>query len=61
MIIGLNPSTVDEDENINDPIINRCTNFTKSWGYGGVCVTNLSFYYAPVISEMKAFYDPIGS
>jgi len=38
MIIGLNPSTADENE--NDPTITRCINFAKSWGYGGVCVTN---------------------
>ena len=39
MIIGLNPSTADENE--NDPTITRCINFAKSWGYGSVCVTNL--------------------
>jgi hypothetical protein len=30
MIIGLNPSTADENE--NDPTITRCFNFAKSWG-----------------------------
>ena len=39
MIIGLNSSTADENE--NDPTITLCINFAKSWGYGGVCVTNL--------------------
>ena len=29
MIIGLNPSTADENE--NDPTITRCINFAKSW------------------------------
>jgi hypothetical protein len=52
MIIGLNPSTADENE--NDPTITRCINFAKSWGYGGVCVTNLFAYCA-------SFSAPIGS
>ena len=52
MIIGLNPSTADENE--NDPTITRCINFAKSWGYGGVCVTNLFAYCATVPSDMKA-------
>ena len=59
MIIGLNPSTADENE--NDPTITRCINFAKSWGYGGVCVTNLFAYCATVPSDMKASNDPIGS
>ena len=52
MIIGLNPSTADEKE--NDPTIVRCIKFAKSWGYGGVCVTNLFAYCAKVTSDMKA-------
>jgi hypothetical protein len=59
MIIGLNPSTADENE--NDPTITRCINFAKSWGYGGVCVTNLFAYCATVPSDMKESNDPIGS
>ena len=51
MIIGLNPSTADENE--NDPTITRCINFAKSWGYGGVCVINLFVYCATVPSDMK--------
>ncbi len=58
MIIGLNPSTADEKE--NDPTIVRCIKFAKSWGYGGVCVTNLFAYCATVPSDMKASNDPIG-
>jgi len=59
MIIGLNPSTA--DENKNDPTITRCINFATSWGYGGVCVTNLFAYCATVPSDMKASNDPIGT
>jgi hypothetical protein len=58
MIIGLNPSTADENQ--DDPTITRCINFAKSWGYGGVCVTNLFAYCATVLSDMRASNDPIG-
>ncbi len=59
MIIGLNPSTADETK--DDPTITRCINFAKSWGYGGVCVTNLFAYRATVPSDMKASNEPIGT
>ncbi len=35
----LNPSKA--DENANDPTIRRCIGYAKSWGYGGIYVTNL--------------------
>ena len=59
MIISLNPSTPDENE--NDSKITRCINFAKSWGYGGVCVTNLFTYYTSISSAMRASKDPSGS
>lgn len=37
--IGLNPSTA--DEKINDPTIRRCIDFSKRWGYGAFCMTNI--------------------
>ena len=58
MIIGLNPSTA--DEKVNDPTITRCINFASSWGYGGVCVTNLFGFRATAPTELKAQHDPIG-
>ena len=58
MIIGLNPSTADEKE--NDPTIVRCIKFARSWGYGGVYVTNLFAYCATAPSDMMASNDPIG-
>jgi len=59
MIIGLNPSTA--DETTDDPTLTRCINFAKSWGYGGVCMTNLFAYRATEPSKMKAQKKPIGS
>ena len=58
MIIGLNPSTA--DEKVNDPTITRCISFARSWGYGGVCVTNLFGFRATAPTELKAHHDPIG-
>ena len=58
MIIGLNPSTADHTR--NDPTITRCINFASSWGYGGVCVTNLFGFRATAPTELKAHHDPIG-
>ena len=58
MIIGLNPSTA--DEKVNDPTITRCISFARSWGYGGVCVTNLFGFRATATTGLKAYHDPIG-
>jgi len=58
MIIGLNPSTA--DEKVNDPTITRCISFACSWGYGGVCVTNLFGFRATAPTDLKAYHDPIG-
>ncbi|MCK4441078.1 MAG: DUF1643 domain-containing protein [Sulfurovaceae bacterium] len=58
MIIGLNPSTADETE--DDPTIRRCTNFSKSWGYGGVYMLNLFAFRATQPSDMFEALNPIG-
>jgi hypothetical protein len=59
MIVGLNPSTADEVT--DDPTLTRCINFAKSWGYGGVCMTNLFAYRATDPKVMKSQRDPIGA
>ena len=58
MIIGLNPSTAGHTR--NDPTITRCISFARSWGYGGVCVTNLFGFRATAPTELKAHHAPIG-
>ena len=58
MFIGLNPSKA--DETIDDPTTKRCINFAKSWGYGGIFVTNLFAYRTNSPSKMKSYDDPIG-
>jgi len=58
MIIGLNPSTADETE--NDPTIERCISFAKSWGYGGVYMLNLFGFRATQSKDMFNAEEPIG-
>jgi hypothetical protein len=58
MFICLNPSTADETK--DDPTIRRCINFAKSWGYGGLCVTNLFALRATDPRVMLASFEPIG-
>jgi hypothetical protein len=58
MFIGLNPSTAGETE--DDPTINRCINYSKDWGYGGLCMANLFAFRATAPSDMMASNEPIG-
>ncbi|MEQ4693687.1 MULTISPECIES: DUF1643 domain-containing protein [Providencia] len=59
MFIGLNPSYADHE--INDNTITRCINFSRMWGYGGLCMCNLFAYRATKPTEMFKALDPIGS
>ena len=58
LFVGLNPSTADATN--NDPTITRCINFAKSWGYGGMYVTNLFAYRATQPKDLKAAKNPVG-
>ena len=58
MFIGLNPSKANEKE--NDPTINRCISFAKSWNFGGLYMTNLFAYCTSSPSIIKSIHDPIG-
>lgn len=54
--IGLNPSTA--DEKINDPTIRRCIDFSKRWGYGEFCMTNIFPFRATDPNKMMAHEEP---
>lgn len=58
LFVGLNPSTA--DETTDDATLTRCINFAKSWGYGGVCMSNLFAFRATLPTDMKRAIDPIG-
>lgn len=59
LFIALNPSTA--DETTDDPTLNRCINYAKAWGYGGVCMANLFAFRATDPSDMKAAVSPVGT
>lgn len=56
--IGLNPSTADETN--DDPTVRRCIRYSKSWGFGAYCMTNIFAFRATDPRDMKAAADPIG-
>ena len=58
MFIGLNPSTADEVN--DDPTVRRCINYSRDWGYGGLCMTNIFAYRATDPKNMISFPSPIG-
>lgn len=57
-VIGLNPSTA--DENVNDPTIRRCIDFGKRWGFGGLVMTNLFAYRSTDPHGLTTVADPVG-
>lgn len=58
MFVGLNPSAA--DETTDDPTIRRCISFAQTWGYEGLCMTNLFAFRATYPADMLAAVDPIG-
>ena len=58
MFIGLNPSTADETD--DDPTIRRCIGFSKSWGFGGLCMVNLFAFRATEPRNMMSSSEPVG-
>ncbi|WP_163528832.1 DUF1643 domain-containing protein [Halobacillus ihumii] len=58
MFVMLNPSTADSD--ICDTTLNRCVNFTKSWGYGGMYIVNLFALVSKSPEILLTHRDPVG-
>ena len=56
--ICLNPSTADETK--DDNTIRKCIKFAKSWGYSGMCVTNLFAWRSTDRKAMMKVDEPIG-
>lgn len=56
--IMLNPSTADAEH--NDPSVQRCMNYTKSWKYGGVIITNLFGLRSTDPKKLWSTNEPIG-
>jgi hypothetical protein len=58
VVIGLNPSTA--DENTDDPTIRRCVGYAKSWGCGSLVMLNLFAIRATDPRDLKTAGDPVG-
>ena len=56
--IGLNPSTADETK--DDPTVRRCIAFSKMWGYGALCMTNLFGFRSTDPAGLLTVEDPVG-
>lgn len=54
----LNPSIA--DSLIDDPTIQRCVGYARSWGCGGIAVTNLFAFRSTDPAALKAAPDPVG-
>lgn len=56
--VMLNPSVADYF--ICDPTLNRCVDFAKKWGFGGMTILNLFAHITPNPNELLVVNDPIG-
>jgi len=56
--IMLNPSKADGER--DDPTTVRCMNFARSWGYGGIVLTNLYAFRATLPTGLFRADAPIG-
>ncbi len=57
--VCLNPSTADETK--DDNTIRKCIKFAKSWGYDGMCVTNLFAWRSTNPKLMLKEPEPVGA
>ena len=58
LFIGLNPSTANEE--VDDPTIRRCVNYSKDWGFGGLMMVNLFAYRTTLPANLKKVKYPVG-
>lgn len=58
VFVMLNPSTA--DARVNDPTINRCMAFARTWGYDELFVVNLFAVRGSKPSIIREVSDPVG-
>lgn len=56
--IALNPSTADDVQ--DDNTVRRCITFSKAWGFGAYCMTNLYAWRETDSSKLFDVPDPVG-
>ncbi len=59
LVIGLNPSTADAEN--NDPTIRRCIRFATEWGYGRLWVANIFAFRSTDPKGLLGIKDPVGA
>jgi hypothetical protein len=57
-VIGLNPSTADEER--NDPTVRRAIGYARRWGCAGLVMLNLYGFRATDPQAMRQAPDPMG-
>ena len=58
LFVMLNPSTADAEE--DDPTIEQCMRFARSWGFGKIAVANLFAVRSPKPEHIATVADPVG-
>jgi hypothetical protein len=58
VVIGLNPSTADEET--DDPTIRRCVGFAQREGYGGLHMLNMFALRSTDPDQLLTHADPVG-
>lgn len=58
MFVGLNPSKA--DEKIDDNTVRRCIRYSKDWGFGALCMTNIFTWRETIAKLMLLEKEPIG-
>jgi hypothetical protein len=56
--VCLNPSTA--DEKTNDNTVAKCIEYSRRWGYSGMCMTNCFAWRDRDPDAMKAAEEPVG-
>lgn len=56
--ICTNPSTA--DENADDPTVRKAVKFAHSWGFDGICITNLFAFRSTDFANVRKAADPVG-
>ena len=58
MFVMFNPSTADEYS--DDSTVNRCIDYARGWGYGGLLVGNLFAFRSTKREALRRCDDPVG-
>lgn len=58
MVVGLNPSTADENQ--TDPTVAKCVQYAKDWKFPGLIMANAFAYRSTDPKKLYELEDPVG-